>query len=184
MRLAEGLTDGLAKRFAAAAMLVGLTASSSIGQTIPSLVIPGRPDVPVIINGVDASWGVVEGDYGLDRPIGMVPTVIYRPSVVVAPEKGPYRGPPSSEPAQPSGSGYFPHNDEKPGYGRLEIVPPPDRPLPPPAEPFFQSWSSSSAPGPVTEYPPYPMPQILWNGGWGGGWGRRPGPPGPRPSPR
>jgi hypothetical protein len=181
MRLAKGLKNGLANGVANAAALVALlSASSVLAQTIPSIVIPGRPDVPVIINGVDASWGVVEGDYGLDRPIGMVPTVIYRPSVVVVPANAPpYRTPYINRAQQPSG-GYFPHNDEKPGYGRLEVIPPPDRPLPPPAESFFQSWSSQSAPGPVTQYPPYPMPQILWNGGWGGG-GRGPWPPGPKP---
>ena len=30
-------------------------------------VIPGRPGVPIIINGVDASYAVVEGDWGLGK---------------------------------------------------------------------------------------------------------------------
>ena len=68
-----------------------------VAQRVPSIVIPGRPDVPVIINGMDASWSVVEGDYGLDRPIGMVPTVIYRPYAVVVP--GPDAAPPGAEPS-------------------------------------------------------------------------------------
>ena len=46
-----------------------------------------------MMNGVDVSWSVVEGDYGLDRPIGMVPTVIYRPYAVVVP--GPMAAPPA-----------------------------------------------------------------------------------------
>ena len=32
-----------------------------------------------MINGIDASWGVVEGEFGLDRPGAVTPTVIYRP---------------------------------------------------------------------------------------------------------
>jgi len=176
MRLARGL--------AKAALFVALASSPAFSQRAPAIVVPGRPDVPVIINGVDASWSVVEGDYGLDRPIGMVPTVIYRPSVVLVPVSAPFRTPRSRRP-RTGEPGYFPSTGERPGYGRLEIVPPPDRSLPPPAESFFQSWSSQSAPGPVTEYPPYPAPQIIWNGGYWGGGGhhgpRPPGPPGPRP---
>jgi hypothetical protein len=184
MRLAEGLAKdpakGLARGLAKAILLVALTASPALAQRVPAIVIPGRQDVPVIIDGVDASWAVVEGDYGLDRPIGMVPTVIYRPAIVLIPANAPNRvskGYPAQQASEP---GYFPSTGERPGYGRLEVVPPPNRLLPPPAQPFFQSWSGQSAPGPVTEYPPYPMPQIIWNGGWGGG-GHRPRPPGPRP---
>ena len=34
----------------------------------PVIVVPGRPGVPVIINGVDATAAVVYGDWGLFRP--------------------------------------------------------------------------------------------------------------------
>jgi hypothetical protein len=34
----------------------------------PVLVIPGKPGIPVVINGYDASYTVVEGDWGLSRP--------------------------------------------------------------------------------------------------------------------
>jgi len=57
--------------------------------------------------------------------------------------------------------GYFPRDNRKPGYGRLEIVPPPSAPKPPPAPSYFRSWSSQSAPGPVTDYPPYLAPPIV-----------------------
>jgi len=147
-----------------AVLLLAVSAGPAVAQRIPSLVIPGRPDVPVIINGVDASWSVVEGDYGLDRPIGMVPTVIYRPFAVVVPAPPPRR--------RTYGPAYFPSTGEKPGYGRLEVVPPPNRPLPPPAESFFQGWSSQSAPGPVTTYTPFAAPPVILNGG-----GRFLGPP-------
>jgi hypothetical protein len=154
-------------RIVNAALLLALGGSPALAQRVPVIVIPGRPDVPVIMNGVDVSWSVVEGDYGLDRPIGMVPTVIYRPYAVVVP--GPGHGPPPPR-RQALGPAYFPRDNKQPGYGRLEVEPPPDRPLPPPAESFFQSWSSQSAPGPVTQYPPFAAPPIIWNGG--GGWDR------------
>ena len=79
-------------RILKAALLLALSGSPALAQRVPVIVIPGRPDVPVFMNGVDVSWSVVEGDYGLDRPIGMVPTVIYRPYAVVVP--GPAHGPP------------------------------------------------------------------------------------------
>jgi hypothetical protein len=33
-----------------------------------------------------------------------------------------------------------------PGYGRLEIVPPPNRPLPRPAQSYSRSWRMESPP--------------------------------------
>src|SRR5580692_6162533 len=111
------------RRPAAVALLLAVSASPAFAQREPQIVIPGRPDVPVIINGIDASWGIVEGEFGLDRPGAMAPVVIYRP---------------------------------------LEIVPPPGAPKPPPAPSYFRSWSSQSAPGPVTDYAPYPAPPIVY----------------------
>jgi hypothetical protein len=102
--------------------------------------------VPVIINGIDASWGVVIGEFGLDRPGEMSPVVIYQPLLASVPYVVP---------------GYYPKTGKKPGYGRLEIVPPPNQPPPPPAPTYFRSWSSQSAPGPVTDYAPYPMPSVV-----------------------
>src|ERR1700691_4485770 len=63
-------------------MRAGLALALLIGTTLPTLagegfdiVIPGRPGVPVIINGVDASYAVVEGDFGLGKGAHMQPTV-------------------------------------------------------------------------------------------------------------
>src|SRR5215831_1497279 len=49
----------------------------------PVVVIPGRPDVPVFVNpyGFDASYTVVEGDFGLDRPAQVNPVIIAGPHV-------------------------------------------------------------------------------------------------------
>ena len=69
-------------RLVQAVLLLAVTASPAFAQREPEIVIPGKAGVPVYINGVDASWGVVIGEFGLDRPGLMAPTVIYRPLVV------------------------------------------------------------------------------------------------------
>ena len=118
---------------------LAVTASPALAQRGPVIVIPGRPDVPIFENGVDVTWSVVEGEFGLDRPGQVTPTVIYRlpPPVVTT-----YLGAAAYEP------GYFPKDGRRPGYGRLEINPGPNRPLPPPAQSYRRSWSSESAPTP------------------------------------
>jgi hypothetical protein len=113
-----------------------------------NVVIPGRPGVPVIINGVDASYGVVEGEFGLGKGVNNQPTVYGGHYVDVVPNVG----------------HYYPSLGQRPGYGRLEIEPPANRPLPQPAEPYHQSWSARSAPLPATspaEVPLYPPPVIV-----------------------
>ena len=94
------------------------------------IVIPSRPGVPVVINGRDASYAVVEGDWGLARP-GIGVTVIgghpLLPNHVYAPRNS-----------------YLPSYGRAPLRGRNEVEPPPDRPLPEPAESFSRSWSTSS----------------------------------------
>ena len=49
-------------------LAAAFAASPALAQRAPEIVIPGKPGIPVYINGIDASWGVVEGDFGLDRP--------------------------------------------------------------------------------------------------------------------
>ena len=142
-------------RFVGSALLLVVTAAPALAQPVPEIVIPGKPWVPVYINGIDASYGIVESDFGLDRPGYMTPTVVYRPLLVSSPD--------------PRVPGYYPKDSKRPGYGRLEINPPPNRPLPPPAPTYYRSWSSSSGNSePVTIMPPnYPMPNVdVWTG-WG-----------------
>jgi hypothetical protein len=166
-------------RLVGTALLLAVTASPALAQREPEIVIPGKAGVPVYINGIDASFGIVEGEFGLDRHGLMAPTVVYRPLLISNPMQVP---------------GYYPKNGKRPGYGRLEIIPPPNRRLPPPAPTYYRSWSSSSgASEPVTIMPPnYPMPNVDVYAGWGGygGGGRRhghrprpPGPPTPTPTP-
>jgi hypothetical protein len=130
-------------RFLTAIPLI-LAASPAAADHVPSFVVPGRPDVPVIINGIDASWGVVEGDWGLYRPGFVAPVVI--PSPLVIPLRRDH--------------GYFPSLGRRPRAGRLEIEPPANRPLPPPAESFHRLWSTQSDPVAAGELPADP-PQII-----------------------
>jgi hypothetical protein len=128
-----------------------------IGTTLPalspaaandgfSIVIPGRAGVPIIINGVDASWAVVESDWGLAKNVHVQPTV-YGGRVV--------------DPGPPVGH-YYPSAGHLPGYGRLEIQPPANRKLPQPAQSYHKSWSAQSAQQPAqNEVPYYPPPVIV-----------------------
>src|SRR5258706_845925 len=110
------------------------------------ILIPGRPGVPIIINGVDASYAVVEGEWGLGRGEQVQPTVYGGRYFDLAPNIG----------------HYYPSAGQSPGYGRLEIEPPANRRLPQPAESYHQSWSAQSDPQPVQpEVPFYPPPVIL-----------------------
>jgi hypothetical protein len=127
------------------AILIGTT-SAALADSSPVLVIPGRADVPIIINGIDASYAVVEGDWGLGKGVHVTPTVYGGRAVDPAPQVG----------------HYYPSLGHRPGYGRLEIEPPADRRLPQPAESYHQSWSSQSTPQPVQpEIPFYPPPVIV-----------------------
>jgi len=123
------------------AILVGTAGAAWAGSNGPYFVIPGRPGVPVIINGVDASYSVVEGDWGLGKGIHVQPTV--------------YGGHPV-EPAPPIGH-YYPSSGHLPGIGRLEIE---SADKPRPAESFHQSWSAESRQQ-QEPVPPYPPPVIM-----------------------
>jgi hypothetical protein len=131
--------------------LIG-TSFAALADSGAVIVIPGRAGVPVIINGIDASYAVVEGDWGLGKGVHVQPTV-YGGRVV--------------DP-MPNVGHYYPTAGRLPGYGRVEIEPPANRKLPQPAESYHQSWSSQSTmqkpevplyPPPVIAAPPYGTPQ-------------------------
>src|SRR6266511_2514123 len=134
-------------------MRAGLALAILIGTTLPAvagggfdIVIPGRPDVPIIINGIDASYAVVEGEWGLGRGTHVEPTVY----------GGRYIDP------VPNVGHYYPSAGRMPGYGRLEIEPPANRRLPQPAEGYHQSWSAQSAPLPAQSNVPVNPPEIIY----------------------
>jgi hypothetical protein len=115
----------------------------------PVIVLPGRHGLPVIINGVDVTGAVIEGDWGLYSPQMVDPHIIPGPVFVpprfyrVRYDRGPYIE-----------DGYFPASGHEPGYGRHEIEPPADRRLPRRAPSFHRSWSSHSDPVPASVDPP------------------------------
>jgi len=118
----------------------------------PAFVVPGRLNVPVPINGMDASWGVVYGEFGLYRP-GAVPV-----TVIPSPYARPLQPEPpvNYRPAQH----YYPTMGRQPSVGRLEIEPAADRSKPEPAQSFQRSWSAESPKVPATEYAPSPPMMI------------------------
>jgi hypothetical protein len=122
------------------------TTSGALADSGPVIVIPGRPGVPIIINGVDASYAVVEGDWGLGKGVHVQPTV-YGGRYIDGP---------------PNVGHYYPSAGHAPGYGRLEIEPPSNRRLPQPAESYNRSWSAQSAPLPAqSDVPANPPPIVV-----------------------
>ena len=128
----------------ALALLLGTTLAAS-ADSGPVIVIPGRPGIPIIINGVDASYAVVEGDWGLARGTHVQPTVY----------GGRYVDP------EPHVGHYYPSLGHTPGYGRLEIEPPANRKLPPQAESYSRSWSAQSAPPQAAAAVPFYPPSVI-----------------------
>jgi hypothetical protein len=128
----------------ALAFLIGTT-WSALAEAGFNIVIPGRPGVPIMINGVDASYAVVEGDWGLGKGVHVQPTVYGGRYIDYEPNVG----------------HYYPSSGHTPGYGRLEIQPPADRKLPQPAESYHESWSAQSAPLPAQSDVPQNPPAII-----------------------
>jgi hypothetical protein len=126
----------------ALAFLVTMTSAAFASEGF-EIVIPGRPGVPVIINGVDASYAVIEGDWGLGKNVQVQPTIYGGRYIDPVPHVG----------------HYYPSAGHMPGYGRLEIEPPANRRLPHPAESYHESWSAQSTP--QLEIPANPPPVIV-----------------------
>jgi hypothetical protein len=134
-------------RLASSAVIALLAASfggAAFAQTGPVIVVPGRPGVPVMIDGVDVSGAVVYGDWGLARPTGQI--IIEGPVSFVGPENA---------------GGYYPSAGHAPRYGRLEVEPPPQRRARPSTE-YSRTWSTGSdTTQPVTQYPPFNPPPVI-----------------------
>lgn len=152
-------------------MRVGVTLAALIAMTSMALagggfdiVVPYRHGVPIIINGIDASYAVIEGEWGLGKNVQVQPTIY----------GGRYIDP------DPHVGHYYPSLGHMPGYGRLEIEPPANRRLPRPAESFHQSWSAQSMPLPAQSDPVDP-PAVIYAPQIGDEF--KDGPPRPRPRP-
>ncbi len=108
-------------RFATALVILLGTTSVALADGF-DLVIPMRPGVPIIVNGIDVSYAVVEGDFGLGKGVHRQPTI--------------YGG--RYVDSEPNVGHYYPSLGHQPGYGRMEIEPPASRKLPKPAESYHQ----------------------------------------------
>lgn len=104
-------------------------AGDAYADKAPVIVIPSRPGIPTVINGRNANYAIVEGDWGLARPGHMPPTVIGGSPLAPTPSYAPR-------------SAYYPAYGAAPARGRHEVDPGPDRVLPEPAETYHRSWST------------------------------------------
>ncbi len=125
--------------------LIGMTSTAFAGGGF-DIVVPYRAGVPVIINGIDASYAVIEGEWGLGKNEQVQPTIYGGRTIDPDPHVG----------------HYYPSAGRMPGYGRLEIEPPSNRRLPQPAESYHQSWSAQSMPLPAQSNVPVDPPPIIY----------------------
>ena len=129
-------------RFKLALAILVATAPAAFAQGF-EIVVPNRPGVPIVVNGVEVNYSVLEGNFGLGKGYNNQPTI--------------YGGRPV--PPEPEVGHYYPTLGLKPAYGRLEIEPPANRKLPPEAESYYRSWSAQSTP--QLEIPANPPPVIV-----------------------
>jgi hypothetical protein len=118
--------------------VIGVSAAEADHR--PVIAVPGNAQVPVIIDGMDASYAVVIGEWGLHAPGRLAPKII-----------APLPSAPFID------YGYYPATGRAPRYGRQELDVP-GRVAP--AVTFHRSWTSESPSVPVTEYPPYEPPEV------------------------
>src|ERR1700730_17301195 len=131
-------------------LLAGLCAACALtapacAQTGPVIVIPGKPGVPVIMNGLIVDGAVVYGDWGLAKPnnAGLI---------IVGPVGYPL-------PVAPPG--YFPATGHQPRVRRQEGEPPARAP-PRANTNDYCEWSiGSESKHPVTESPPFDPPPVI-----------------------
>jgi hypothetical protein len=127
----------------AAAVCAALSAAPAHAQTGPVIVIPGKPGVPVFINGAIVDGAIVYGDWGLARP-GQGELLIEGPVAFARPFDA---------------RGYYPAAGRAPRLGRQEVEPRHRRPSP---TSFHREWSAeSNLNAPVTEYPPFEPPPVM-----------------------
>jgi hypothetical protein len=149
-----GLLVGLVLMGLVVLGLLGSTDSHAGHDTEPVIVVPGRAGVPIIVDGQDVRGAVIEGDWGLAR--GRIGLTIIQP-------RGPiYFGYTGRSMYRSLGDvRFYPGTGRAPKRGRDEVIPPPNRPLPPKAESFHSGVKSESMPlPPDNPQPIYPMPPV------------------------
>ena len=101
-------------------VMIGLVLSGAsvlAADSGPVIVLPGRYGLPVIVNGVDVTGAVLEGDWGLYSPHMVGPTII--PAPVLVPRRL-YQG--SYYRGRYVEGGYYPAFGHAPGYGRRRFL--------------------------------------------------------------
>src|SRR4051794_37227834 len=117
-------------------------AAPACAQTGPVIVIPGKPGVPVIMNGMVVDGAVVWGEFGLAKP-NNAGLIIEGPVAYASPSYS---------------SGYYPATGRRPRVGRHEVEPH-VRARPRGNSSYYREWSAESEFGkPVTQYPPFDPP--------------------------
>ena len=104
-----------------------LFGTGALADHAPAWVIPNPRGIPLVVDGVEVSGGVIEGDWGLYRPGHGTVTI--------------YQGAPLIEP--PAGH-YFPMTGRRPRLGRKEVETPQDR-RPRRAQSYSRTWTASSS---------------------------------------
>jgi hypothetical protein len=160
-------------------IVLAVGAAAAGADTEPVIVVPGRPGIPIIINGQDVSGAVIEGDWGLARSqTGL--TIINRPLQR-------WRGGAGAGFGAPAG-GFYPATGRAPKVGRLEVLPakePSAASLRP--QTYYRTWETESPSLPPTMAPtsPYGMPPIPYGmPPMAGPLGRRGNRPQPNPGPK
>ena len=113
-------------RLGSAVLVFLVSVTPGYADHAPTLVIPGRPGVPVVVDGVEVSGAVIEGHWGLHRPGAGVRT-IYPEYDLIGPEPA-YR--------------YFPFTGRVPRYGRHEIITRSSRGRPTRAQSYHRFWGT------------------------------------------
>ena len=129
-------------------IVLAVGAAVAGADTEPVIVVPGRPGIPIFINGRDVSGAVIEGDWGLARSqTGL--TIINRPLHNRNGGVGAGFGAPPG--------GYFPATGRAPKVGRLEVLPAKGMSaassLP---QTYYRTWEAESPNLPPTMAPNYP----------------------------
>jgi hypothetical protein len=157
----DGIVMNMRKNLLVALGLIlsGAGSASAGIDTGPVIAVPGRRGVPIMMYGRDVRGAVIEGDWGLGRAPGditiMWPRLWANPRFHRASRRHVARPKPHTCSCMccPRLEGYFPATGRQPRVGRDEVIPPPDRPLPPPAEEYRRGWWSESPDLPISSGP-------------------------------
>ena len=126
------------------ALLAGMTASA-VADTGPVVVIPSRAGVPIVIDGVDASFAVVEGDWGLGKSVHVSADHLWRLAGGDAAARG------ALFPAHRTG---VPVTDATRSTRRRALLPGDGS--------YYRSWGAESPRGYEQEYVPPDPPPIIY----------------------